>query len=148
LVLRPPGVQCIGVPAGPDGWERAAGPDRYFGHDVVATLAPPRRHGTRGLVMTTPTAGRAAAGVLLILIAGCGETTSRPKVKGKVTYNGQPLANKTLILTLEGAQGVSQSLPLGPDGSFDGEVPQPGTYRVSIAESLAVMEGFDRKRKD
>jgi hypothetical protein len=98
--------------------------------------------------MTTPSAARAAVGVLLILIAGCGETTSRPKVKGKVTYNGQPLANKTLILTLEGAQGVSQSLPLGPDGSFDGEVPQPGTYRVSIAESMAVMEGLDRKRKD
>jgi hypothetical protein len=98
--------------------------------------------------MTSHNTWQIAAVVLLILITGCGKDAHRPKVRGKVTYNGRPLADKTLILTLEGAEGVSQSLPLGPDGGFDGEVPQPGTYKVSIAESMAVMEGIDKPRKD
>ncbi|HEV3197914.1 MAG TPA: hypothetical protein VGZ73_08405 [Bryobacteraceae bacterium] len=98
--------------------------------------------------MTTHNTSQIAAVVLLILITGCGKDEPRPKVRGKVTYNGWPLADKTLILTLEAAEGVSQSLPLGPDGGFDGEVPEPGTYKVSIAESMAVMEGIDKQRKD
>jgi hypothetical protein len=31
---------------------------------------------------------------------------------------------------------------------FDGEVSKPGTYKVSVAESLAVMEGLEKPRKD
>jgi hypothetical protein len=100
--------------------------------------------------MTThPTRRAAGAGLLVLLLAaGCAQEAARPKVSGKVTYNGQPLADKTLILWLDGSDGVSQSLPLGPDGSFSGEVPQPGKYKVVIAESMAVMEGNAKARKD
>ncbi|MBN9121359.1 MAG: hypothetical protein J0I06_19775 [Planctomycetes bacterium] len=97
--------------------------------------------------MPTHTVLRAAAGLLFLLTVGCGGTDdARPKVSGKATYNGQPLANKTLMLTLE--DGASQSLHVGPDGTFTGEVPKPGTYKVVIAESMAVMEGVEKARKD
>jgi hypothetical protein len=99
--------------------------------------------------MPTPIFLRAAAGLLLLLAAGCGGTDdARPTVSGRVTYNGRPLADKTLILALEGADGVSQSLRVEPDGTFTGEVPKPGTYKVVIAESMAVMEGVEKARKD
>ena len=99
--------------------------------------------------MSTAIALRAAAAaVVLGLAAGCGGEEARPKVKGTLTYNGQPLPDKTLILTLEGSEGVSHSLQVGPDGTFDGEVSKPGTYKVSVAESMAVMEGIEKPRKD
>lgn len=101
--------------------------------------------------MSTPISLRAAAGplfLLALLAAGCGTDAARPKVSGRVTYNGQPLADKTLILALEGVDGESQSIRVEPDGTFTGEVQKPGTYKVVIAESMAVMEGVEKPRKD
>jgi hypothetical protein len=85
--------------------------------------------------------------LLLVGLFGCSEET-RPKLKGTVTYNGQPLADKSLILSLQTDPGVSQTLALQSDGSFEGEAPISGTYKVVIAESRAVMEGMGKARKD
>ena len=99
--------------------------------------------------MSTAIALRAAAAAMVLgLAAGCGGEEARPKVKGTLTYNGQRLTDKTLILTQEGSEGVSHSLQVGPDGMFDGEVSKPGTYKVSVAESMAVMEGIEKPRQD
>ena len=99
--------------------------------------------------MSTAIALRAAAAAAVLgLAAGCGGEEARPKIKGTVTYNGQRLTDKTLILTLEGSEGASHSLQVGPDGTFDDEVSKPGTYKVSVAESMAVMEGIEKPRKD
>ena len=95
--------------------------------------------------MTSLSRPRCAAGLLLLLLvcAGCGGGDSRPRVRGKVTFGGEPVANQTLTLYSEGAPGEfsAQKIPLQPDGTFSGEVPARGTSKVTIEESLAVQEG-------
>jgi hypothetical protein len=93
--------------------------------------------------MKTFTFRRAAGAFLVLLVLGVGcASKGRPRIHGKVTLNGQPLADR--MLTLFGGEGVdvfSQSVPILTDGSFSGEVPAPGTYKVVIQESLAAQEG-------
>lgn len=89
----------------------------------------------------------AVVALALALAAGCGGEAERPTVTGTLTSNGRPLGDKTLILTLEGEDGVSHSIDVGPDGKFAGEVSKPGTYKVSVAELRSVMEGVDKARK-
>jgi hypothetical protein len=87
----------------------------------------------------------AASGFLLLLVlgAGCSETVSRPRVEGTVTFKGDPVAGQTLALYSEGGKGefFSHKISLRADGTFSGEVPAPGTYKVAIEESMAVQEG-------
>ncbi|OWK38035.1 hypothetical protein [Fimbriiglobus ruber] len=85
-------------------------------------------------------------GVILGFAVGCAGEVSRPAVEGKVTYKGAPVADKTISL-VKGAPPdiVSKTFSLGPDGTFTGEVPEPGDYKVVIGESLAVMEGGKSK---
>jgi hypothetical protein len=87
--------------------------------------------------------GVAGACALLVLLAGCSQEGSRPRVEGKVTFQGKPLGGRTLTLVSEGAPGefFTQRIPILADGSFSGEVPAPGNYKVVIEESLAVQEG-------
>jgi hypothetical protein len=88
---------------------------------------------------------RVAAGllVLLLLTAGCGGGGARPRVRGKVIYHGNAVGGQTLALFSEGwpKEGSSQKIPINPDGTFSGEVSQPGTYKVVIEPSLAAQEG-------
>jgi hypothetical protein len=81
--------------------------------------------------------------ILLLLTAGCGPKAMRPHVQGKVSYRGQPVANQTLTLVSEGtpAERFTFKIPLQPDGTFSGEAPLPGNYKVVIAKSIAAMEG-------
>jgi hypothetical protein len=102
--------------------------------------------------MNTFTIKRALCGplVALLLSAGCSKDVSRPRVQGTVTFQGNPVGSKTLALFSEGAPGefFAQKIPIGPDGTFSGEVPAPGTYKVVIEESLAVQEGARRPAGD
>jgi hypothetical protein len=84
--------------------------------------------------------------MLLLMVAGCGAPTTRPQVQGKVTFQGAPVAGATLALYSEGGGGAffSQKIPLRADGTFAGDVPAAGTYKVVIEESLAVQEGAKR----
>jgi hypothetical protein len=79
--------------------------------------------------------------VTLILIAmGCG--ASQPGIKntpvdvtGKVSQGGQPVGNVAVSFQpLD--HGHMASLPVGPDGTFRGELIS-GTYAYSIAQSTA-----------
>jgi hypothetical protein len=99
-----------------------------------------KRHFTLGLL------------VLSLLCSGCTSGNSRARVKGKVTYRGDPVGNQTLTFFSEGAPGEfsAQHVPLEPDGSFEGEVSGPGKYTLVIEESLAVQENrqpVDKGRK-
>jgi hypothetical protein len=91
-------------------------------------------------------AGHRTVVVLLVLlpVVGCGKpAVSRPKDQGQVTFQGGPVGDRTLALCSQGPEGdfFAQKLLLGPDGTFSGEVPVPGDYKVVIEESLAVQEG-------
>jgi hypothetical protein len=81
--------------------------------------------------------------MLFLIAAGCGQDVSRPRVQGKVTFQGKPVGGRTLTLWSEGAAGefFTQRLALRADGSFSGEVPVAGNYKVVIEESMAVQEG-------
>ncbi len=84
---------------------------------------------------------------LLLLAGGCSvKGVTRPQVEGQVTCNGQPVADRTLTLWGQGPDGdfFAQKLHLRADGSFKGEVPAPGNYRVVIEESLAAQEGAQK----
>jgi hypothetical protein len=87
----------------------------------------------------------AFSGVLLVLVlaAGCSETASRPRVEGTVTFKGDPVAGQTLAFYSEGGKGefFSHKVSLKADGTFSGEVPAPGNYKVAIEEAMAVQEG-------
>jgi hypothetical protein len=77
------------------------------------------------------------------MVAGCNQDVSRPRIRGTVTFEGKPVSAQTLVLYSEGAAGdfFSQRIPLLADGTFSGDVPAPGNYKVAIEESLAVQEG-------
>ncbi len=80
---------------------------------------------------------------LLLLAAGCGSTPSRTTLAGKVTYKDKPVGDQTLVLHSQGNQGefFTHKIPIAADGTFSGEGPTPGVYKVVIEESLAVQEG-------
>jgi hypothetical protein len=81
--------------------------------------------------------------LLTLLIAGCSHVAARPRIRGQVTFHGKPVGGRTLTLVSEGAPGefFTQKISLRADGTFEGEVPSPGTYKVVIEEALAVQEG-------
>lgn len=81
--------------------------------------------------------------LVLVFLAGCGESAPRTHLQGKVTYQGQPVADQTLVLYSSRAQGqfFTHKVPIGADGSFEGQGPPPGEYFVVIEESLAAQEG-------
>jgi hypothetical protein len=85
----------------------------------------------------------AAIFVLVLLAAGCDRVVSRPQVKGKVTHNGRAVGDQTLALFWEGKQEqfFTHRLFLKADGTFVGEVPMAGKFKVAIEPSLAAQEG-------
>jgi hypothetical protein len=79
----------------------------------------------------------------LVLLAGCSSPAVRPHVRGAVSYDGHPVASATLTLCSdgEGSDLFIHRIALMPDGTFSGQVPLPGKYKVVIEESLAAQEG-------
>jgi len=91
---------------------------------------------------------RVLAAAAVVALAGCGPDAARPQVAGTVMYRGTPVGNKTLHLVFDAPVGesFSQPFPLGPDGTFTGEVPKPGAYKVMVTESLAEMENYAKNK--
>lgn len=80
-----------------------------------------------------------SAGVLLVLVlaAGCGGS-GKINIHGKVTLDGQPVANGAIRFTTTDGKGQ----PVGgviKDGEYEAEVP-PGSYKVEINSSKAVAK--------
>jgi hypothetical protein len=93
---------------------------------------------------------RLRAGRLLIVLlcaAGCAQQ-GRPRVQGKVTLHEKPLGNQTLTLFFDGPAGeaFAKRISIAADGTFNGEVPGPGVYKVSVEESMAAQENPEAAR--
>lgn len=88
------------------------------------------------------TAGWLVLFVLFLSLTGCGDGVQRPQIKGKVSYRGKSVGNKTLFLKFVAPpeESFTQMLPLSKEGTFAGEVAKPGSYKVVMAESLAAMD--------
>jgi hypothetical protein len=75
--------------------------------------------------------------VLLAVSTGCGDKTGAVPVTGKVSYNGEPLKNGTVMFIPDGG-GTAATGEIQPDGTFqlttfrkdDGAV--PGDYTVVV----------------
>ena len=80
---------------------------------------------------------------LALLLSACSRPVARPRVHGTVSLGGTPVGSQTLTLFHEGSDNerYAQNIPIGPDGTFSGEVPAPGLYKVLIQPSMAAMEG-------
>jgi hypothetical protein len=80
---------------------------------------------------------------LALAVSGCG-APARPRVEGKVTVGGKVPVDQFVTLYHEGQQGAtfSQRYRIQPDGSFAGEAPAPGKYKVLLEPSLAAQEGL------
>jgi len=89
---------------------------------------------------------RAGAGpILFLIIVGCAAPETKPTVRGKVTFQGQPVTDQMVTLYWEAPEKhdsfFSRPMLLTSDGSFAGELPAAGTYKVIIQPSMAVLEG-------
>lgn len=82
--------------------------------------------------------------VLLVVsaaVGGCHSPPARPRVVGRVLVQGEPAASATLALHSDDPEAFfTQRIQLMPDGTFDGVVPAPGTFKVAVEEPLAVQE--------
>jgi hypothetical protein len=79
------------------------------------------------------------AGVLGLLLAGagCGSADRPIDIRGKVTFQGQPVA-EGMVQFNETKTGHGAEVPLGPDGTYEAKLPA-GTYTAVILPPL-IME--------
>jgi hypothetical protein len=86
--------------------------------------------------------GAAVLALLLLGLAGCGKTPSKPAaVQGRVSYRGALLPGGTIVFTPDTARGGSGPLAraeIQPDGTYslrteDQAGAYPGWYRVTVA---------------
>lgn len=86
-----------------------------------------------------------AVGILTVLALGCGSKYDTVPVKGKVTYDGQPVP--ALILQFKPAQGRASQGTTGPDGSFemtytiDQKGVMPGEHEITASWSPPSDDG-------
>jgi hypothetical protein len=90
-----------------------------------------------------------AAGAVTMSLSGCGRSAPAPTpatVRGKVTFNGQPVAGGLVVFTPDperGGRGKPARAETGPDGSFSlqlgnsSHIPA-GWYRVSLSPAPAL----------
>lgn len=85
---------------------------------------------------------------LIAIVFGCGESTDAFKAaraktvpaSGKITYNGQPLAEAVIVFTPDGGVGVAANAFSNSEGGFvlsayPGEAGAvPGTYKVTVSK--------------
>jgi hypothetical protein len=97
-----------------------------------------------------PVAALVAGAVSMALSGGCGSNppTGPATVRGKLLFNGQPVARGLVIFTPDsdrGGRGKPARAETGPDGSFlllldnSSHIPA-GWYRVSLMPSPAIPD--------
>src|SRR3954470_22158376 len=81
------------------------------------------------------TTSRALRGALLLLVcvalAGCG-APSQPVLKGKVTYDGEPMAK--VLVVVNGANNVSQGGSSDAQGNYEVVNPPLGAVKIQVVE--------------
>jgi hypothetical protein len=84
-------------------------------------------------------------GVLILWIAflnGCGKADNQPILRGKITYNREPLGGGTLTLIPMDGKNRSVSVPIGTDGTYIVASPPQGEMKVTIeTQSVQMMSG-------
>jgi hypothetical protein len=70
-----------------------------------------------------------AALLALLLLSGCGPSAGA--LSGKVTYRGKELSTGSVLLL--GSDGIPQTAPIGPDGSFRFDNVPPGPARFGVS---------------
>ncbi|WP_020473805.1 carboxypeptidase-like regulatory domain-containing protein [Zavarzinella formosa] len=75
-----------------------------------------------------------ALGLFLAIIglAGCGDSAKKTTLKGKVTYNGQPLANALIVVN--GADNVSIGGSSDGQGNYEVVNPPLGAVKIQVTE--------------
>lgn len=84
--------------------------------------------------------------ILLAFFCGCGgsEYPSTTSVSGVVTYQGQPVADATVVLAPQSADGKAASGVTDASGAFsvsafaDGEGAVAGEYKVSVSKTTVI----------
>jgi hypothetical protein len=76
----------------------------------------------------------------VLAVTGCGEKSNTLAVRGKVAYQGKPLASGAISFYPEKGQPVFATL--SPDGDYQIEL-GPGEYAVTIAASNPLPPGFE-----
>jgi hypothetical protein len=77
-----------------------------------------------------------------LLVSGCGSGVERGRIFGKITFQGQPVA-EGLVLFRDAAKGIHMSANLKQDGTYEittveGAGLPLGIYRVCVCPPLAV----------
>ena len=92
--------------------------------------------------------GVVTACMVLFVLAGCGRQADEPApVEGKITQEGEPVANATITFTPEDGKGRRATGMSGADGTFkmttrntgDGVV--PGAYKVTVSKQSGTATG-------
>lgn len=103
------------------------------------------------LRLLIPVGSLAAGAAAVALSGGCGSNTPQAglaTVRGKITFNGQPVAGGLVVFTPDprrGGGGKPARSQTAPDGSFqlqleDSNAIPPGWYRVSLAPPPAIPD--------
>ena len=101
-----------------------------------------------------PPSGVAAVGLMLLCIAGCGEESDVPaaRLKGRVTLDGNPIAEGTINFYPEGSGQAPPGWKIPADGGAGGgsietldiggiRLKASHTQPASLSQTVAVREG-------
>jgi hypothetical protein len=87
-----------------------------------------------------------SASVCLLLLAGCGGgNTSKAMVKGKVTYNGNPVNGCALVFYATAGEGGSILVPVTQEGTYQTPDVPPGEYKIVVQPATVNPQMFNMK---
>lgn len=80
------------------------------------------------------------ASLALIIVGGCAETgESTHRVRGRVTYQGEPLTDA--VISFFPTSGKPSGEPLGDDGTYALKLPA-GQYQVILNAAIQLPDGW------
>ena len=88
---------------------------------------------------TASAAGSAAFALLVIVAAGCGDSSGEVFIHGHISYRGEAINNG--VLTFFPARGRPISATLTRDGAYTSRLP-PGQYRVIVTVGVNLPTGW------
>jgi hypothetical protein len=81
------------------------------------------------------------------VFAGCGDTSNKSSISGKVTYQGAPVTGG--MITATGGKDLSMTIVINPDGTFMSQDVPPGSYKIAVStDSVAPASAMPGGGKD